>query len=77
MTCEVACEAADVLAAAAPVDFDCVVGPTSGPACRRLSCGQGSSVTLCTVQSGPHCGSYQSFGVANLAWDLFEKSALP
>lgn len=143
MTYKVACEAADVIAAAAPVDFDCVVGPTNDPSCGGCeparpipimqfrgtndfavryeggqapipptmrfpgaqanfadwaeinectgspqdwpgnsscdtysSCGEGASVTLCTVQGGTHCGSYQSFGIANLAWELFEKSAL-
>ncbi|WP_437588358.1 prolyl oligopeptidase family serine peptidase [Sorangium sp. So ce1000] len=31
MTYKVACEAADVIAAAAPVDIDCVVVPTNDP----------------------------------------------
>lgn len=35
MTDKVACEAADAVAAAAPVDFDCVGGPTNDPSCGR------------------------------------------
>jgi polyhydroxybutyrate depolymerase len=33
MSYKVACEAADVIAAVAPVDFDCVVGPDNVPSC--------------------------------------------
>jgi polyhydroxybutyrate depolymerase len=33
MSYKVACEAADVIAAVAPVDFDCVVGPNNVPSC--------------------------------------------
>jgi polyhydroxybutyrate depolymerase len=33
MTYELACDAADLFAAVAPVDFDCVTGPTSSPSC--------------------------------------------
>lgn len=33
MTYKVACEAADLVAAVAPVDFDCVVGPDNKPSC--------------------------------------------
>lgn len=33
MSYKVACEAADVIAAVAPVDFDCVVGPENVPSC--------------------------------------------
>jgi len=33
MTYRLACEAADVIAAVAPVDFDCVTGPTNSPSC--------------------------------------------
>ena len=33
MTYKLACDAADLFAAVAPVDFDCVTGPTSTPSC--------------------------------------------
>jgi polyhydroxybutyrate depolymerase len=33
MSYELACSAADVVAAVAPVDFDCVTGPTNDPSC--------------------------------------------
>lgn len=142
MAFKVACEAADVIAAVAPVDFDCVVGPnaedacgscaperpiseiqfrgtndtavpfTGGPgpraevtfpgaennfarwgeinqcsgspatlpensACRTYpSCGGEAESTLCTVQNGSHCGSYQSFGIVDIAWARLRAHAL-
>jgi polyhydroxybutyrate depolymerase len=33
MSYELACDAADVVAAVAPVDFDCITGPTNDPSC--------------------------------------------
>jgi polyhydroxybutyrate depolymerase len=33
MAYKLACDAADVIAAVAPVDFDCITGPTSNPSC--------------------------------------------
>ncbi len=144
MTYKVACEAADVIAAAAPVDFDCVVGPSNVPSCggcepsRGISeiqfrgtndfavvyeggpapipqgmdfpgaeanfsdwgeinqctgspaplpehstcqsfqnCSDGAETTLCTIQGGTHCGSYQTFGIVSLAWETFQRHALP
>jgi polyhydroxybutyrate depolymerase len=144
MSYKVACEAADVVAAVAPVDFDCVVGPENDPSCGGCeparpiaevqfrgtadsavkyeggqapipptmrfpgaqanfadwaeinqctgepaplgehegcetyeSCEGNAQTTLCTVQNGSHCGSYASFGIAAIAWEQFEKAALP
>ena len=33
MAYRLACDAADVIAAVAPVDFDCITGPTNDPSC--------------------------------------------
>ena len=142
MAYKVACDAADLIAAVAPVDFDCVTGPTADPSCgsctpaRPISeiqfrgtsdsavpynggsgpagtmfpgaqknftswgqinmcsgtpqaladnaacqayptCGGDVETTLCTVQNGTHCGNYQSFGIVNLAWGMFQKKTLP
>jgi polyhydroxybutyrate depolymerase len=145
MAFKVACDAADVIAAVAPVDFDCVTsaaasdrtcGTTCAPsrpiseiqfrgtndtavpyegglrsggtttfpgaqqtfmsfgainmctgapqplpnhsACQAYPmCGADVDTVLCTVQNGTHCGSYQSFGIVNIAWEVFQKHALP
>jgi polyhydroxybutyrate depolymerase len=132
MSYRLACEAADVIAAVAPVDFDCVVGggcgncspsrpittvqfrgtndtavPYGGPnsgaqanfatwgeinACNGDAaalqqsadgceafpgCGAGAETVLCTVQDGTHCGSYGSFDIARVAWDLLQNHPLP
>jgi polyhydroxybutyrate depolymerase len=145
MAFKVACDAADVIAAVAPVDFDCVTsedandrscgancapsrpiseiqfrgtadtvvpyeggirsggmttfpgaeqtfmsfgsinmcqgGPEALPdhaSCRAYpTCGGDVDTILCTVQNGTHCGSYQSFGIANIAWDVFKTKSLP
>ena len=131
MSFRLACEAADVIAAVAPVDFDCVVGgqcsqcnparpitvvqfrgtndsavpygtETSGAranftnwgeinmctgqpgalpensSCQAHSmCADGVETILCSVQNGSHCGSYMSFGIANLAWGIISKYSLP
>jgi len=142
MAFKVACDAADVIAAVAPVDFDCVTGSSSNPSCGNCaparpipeiqfrgtndtavpygggsgprgtifpgalesfmewgginlctgspqalsdhagcqaypSCGGGVETALCTVQNGTHCGNYQSFGIVNIAWQMFTKQALP
>lgn len=37
MSYRLACDAADVIAAVAPVDFDCVTGPTNSPSCASCS----------------------------------------
>jgi polyhydroxybutyrate depolymerase len=145
MAFRVACDAADVVAAVAPVDFDCVTSavvnePSCGPECApsrpiseiqfrgtadtlvpyegglreggtttfpgaqqtftswgeinmctgspaalpdRPSCEQyptcsgGVTTTLCTVQNGSHCGSYQSFDIVSVAWEMFRSKTLP
>jgi polyhydroxybutyrate depolymerase len=153
MSYKLACDAADVIAAVAPVDCDCVTGATSNPSCASCSparpiseiafratgdqvvpynggrcsiaadcppgmscmtfdfpgamtnfstwatidqctgspqplsghaacqtnatCGGGAQVTLCTQQGGSHCGNYASLGIVNVAWEMFQKEALP
>jgi polyhydroxybutyrate depolymerase len=145
MAFKVACDAADVIAAVAPVDFDCVTSeavndrtcgarcapsrpiseiqfrgtadtavPYEGglrpggtttfpgaeetfmsfgsinmctgapaalpghPACQAYPmCGGDVDTVLCTVQNGTHCGSYQSFGIVNIAWEILRAKALP
>jgi polyhydroxybutyrate depolymerase len=153
MSYRLACDAADVIAAVAPVDCDCVTGSTSNPSCASCSptrpiseiafratgdqvvpynggrcsiaadcppgmscmsfdfpgaatnlstwatidqctgstqtlsghpacqtsatCGGGAQVTLCTQQGGSHCGNYASLGIVNIAWEMFQKEALP
>ena len=143
MAYRVACDAADVIAAVAPVDFDCVMGPNGesscascspsrpiseiqfratndsdvpyeggprpggttehagaesnfaewgeinqctgspeqlaqNPSCRTYpACGGGVETTLCTVESGSHCGNYGSFGIVDLAWERLQNSTLP
>jgi polyhydroxybutyrate depolymerase len=132
MSYRLACEAADVIAAVAPVDFDCVVGgrcsqcnpgrpvaelqfrgtndsavpygetetqgaranfsrwgqinqcsgapealPENSSCQRHPTCGDGVETILCTVQNGTHCGSYMSFGIANLAWQITSRYSLP
>lgn len=142
MAFKVACDAADVIAAVAPVDFDCVTGDAADPSCgsctpaRPISevqfrgtndtavpygggsgprgtmfpgaaenfsewkginmcadaaeavadhsgcetygaCAGGVETILCTVQNGTHCGNYQSFDIVNVAWEMFQRQALP
>lgn len=145
MAFKLACDAADVIAAVAPVDFDCVtsadasdrscgstcaktrpiseiqfrgandtVVPIAGgirsggtttfpgaqetfmsygminmctgtpaplpdhPACLAYPmCREGVETALCTVPNGTHCGSYQSFGIVNIAWEVFRGKSLP
>jgi polyhydroxybutyrate depolymerase len=144
MSYKVACETADIIAAVAPVDFDCVVGPSNDPSCggcapaRPISatqfratndvavayeggpapiprgmnfpgaeanfadwaeinectgspemlaghpacqtyttCAAGAQTTLCTAEGGTHCGNYHSLGIADIAWELFQKASLP
>jgi polyhydroxybutyrate depolymerase len=145
MAFRVACDAADVIAGVAPVDFDCVTsadvnarscgpecapsrpitevqfrgtsdtavpyegGLRSGgtttfpgaqetfasfgeinqctgmpealagrPSCETYpTCGSGVETVLCTVEGGTHCGSYQSFDIANVAWEVLNTKSLP
>jgi len=133
MSYRLACEAADVIAGVAPVDFDCVVGSACGDcdparpvpvvqfrgtmdtlvdyegagafagaqanfatwgeinlctgaaeassgnaACETYpACGNGVETQLCTVQGGTHCGSYGSFMIPEVAWNVLRNHALP
>jgi polyhydroxybutyrate depolymerase len=127
MSFRLACEASDVIAGVAPVDFDCILGnrcstcaptrpvsvvqfrgtgdtlvPIAGaqpnftrwgqinmctgtaqdlPAnmsCETYPmCGSGAETILCTVQNGTHCGSYQSFMIPAVAWEVLKNHALP
>lgn len=133
MSYKLACEAADVIAGVAPVDFDCVDGAGCGDCsptrpvtvvqfrgtndrlvpyeggnafagaqenfatwgelnictgspealseradCEAYStCGTGAETVLCTVQNGTHCGSYTSFMIPELAWNVLKRHALP
>jgi polyhydroxybutyrate depolymerase len=46
--------------------------------CETFStCGAGVETTLCTVQNGTHCGSYDSFDIVNIAWERMSSAALP
>ena len=48
------------------------------PACQtNATCGAGAQITLCTQQGGSHCGNYASLGIVNIAWEMFQKEALP
>jgi polyhydroxybutyrate depolymerase len=48
MAYKLACDAADLIAAIAPVDFDCVTGPTSSPSC--ASCKPVRPVPECQIR---------------------------
>jgi hypothetical protein len=37
----------------------------------------GAETARCTVQGGSHCGNYQSFGIVNIAWEMFQKASFP
>ncbi|HET9959933.1 MAG TPA: PHB depolymerase family esterase [Polyangiaceae bacterium] len=133
MSYKLACEASDVIAAVAPVDFDCVAGTkcsqcsptrpvsvvqfrgtkdqlvayegdgafsgaknnfakwgqlnmctgsaaalTGHAGCESYPmCGSGSETVLCSVENGTHCGSYSSFMIPTVAWDVLQRHALP
>jgi polyhydroxybutyrate depolymerase len=133
MSYKLACEAADVITAIAPVDFDCVDGADCGDCspsrpvpvvqfrgtndslvdyegdgafvgaqqnfaiwgelnqctgspealpeksgCETYpTCGDGVETVLCTVQNGTHCGSYNSFMIPQVAWQVLQRHALP
>lgn len=155
MTYKAACDLADMIAAAAPVDFRCVYGgSTSSPSCEGCkpsrpisithfdntgdtqlvpynggltsfpadcphgqtctgmgfpsaqdnfktwqqldmctgspsalsghaacqtngSCQDSAQVTMCVQQGGSHCGNYASLGIVDIAWEMFQKQALP
>ena len=44
---------------------------------KYLARDSGAETILCTVQNGTHCGNYSSFGIVNIAWEMFRRSALP
>jgi polyhydroxybutyrate depolymerase len=127
MSYMLACNAADLVASVAPVDFDCVVGgqcsqcnpgrpisviqfrgtndsavPYSGAmpnftrwgtinmctgaataltensSCQTYPmCGAGAETILCSVQNGSHCGSYSSFMIPQLAWEILQRHPMP
>ena len=43
----------------------------------NASCQDGSQVTMCVRQGGSHCGNYQALGIVDIAWEMFQKQALP
>jgi polyhydroxybutyrate depolymerase len=45
MTYRLACDAADIIAAGAPVDFDCITGPTNSPSCGNCAPTRPMSIT--------------------------------
>lgn len=48
------------------------------PACQTYTtCAEGAQTTLCTAQGGSHCGNYQSLGITQIAWEMFQKASLP
>jgi polyhydroxybutyrate depolymerase len=48
------------------------------PACQtNATCASGAQITLCTQQGGSHGGNYASLGIVNVAWEMFQKEALP
>jgi len=53
--------------------------PLSGhTACTtNMSCRENAQVTMCVQQGGSHCGNYTSLGVVDIAWEMFQKQALP
>jgi polyhydroxybutyrate depolymerase len=40
-------------------------------------CGAEAETVLCTVQNGSHCGAYDSLGIVNISWEMFQKHPLP
>lgn len=58
-------------------------GPTpemlpENDSCQRFpDCEDGVETVLCTVQNGSHCGSYSSFGIAEVAWEIISRYSLP
>src|SRR6185436_6796920 len=48
------------------------------PVCQTFpACEGGVQTTLCTRQGGSHCGNYGALDIANVAWGVFERAALP
>jgi polyhydroxybutyrate depolymerase len=51
---------------------------TENAACQTYpTCGAGAETILCTVQNGSHCGSYSSFMIPELAWEILKRHPLP
>jgi hypothetical protein len=63
-------------------NFDmCTGSPTANPnnsICQTYtSCAGNTEVSLCTANSGSHCGSYASSKIVDTAWQMFQKESLP
>jgi len=43
----------------------------------NASCQAGAQVTMCVRQGGSHCGNYAALGIVDIAWEMFQKQALP
>jgi polyhydroxybutyrate depolymerase len=43
----------------------------------NMSCQDDAQVTMCVQQGGGHCGNYTSLGIVDIAWEMFQKQALP
>jgi len=41
------------------------------------TCDAGVETLLCTVEGGTHCGSYRSFMIPQLAWEVLQQHTLP
>ena len=51
--------------------------PQSSSCQEYPTCADDVQTILCTVQGGSHCGSYSSFGIAQLAWGVLQNYAVP
>jgi polyhydroxybutyrate depolymerase len=63
-------------------NFDkCTGSPTTNPnnsICQTYtSCAGNTEVSLCTANSGNHCGSYASANIVETAWKMFSQESLP
>ena len=43
----------------------------------NTACQGGATVSMCVQQGGSHCGNYTSLDIVDIAWEQFEKQALP
>jgi dienelactone hydrolase len=79
MTYRLACDAADVIAAVAPVDFRCVTDPSNSLCQQYPSCPGNPTVILCTNPSAHHLGAYSSAAAkfTATAWNVFKTQSLP
>lgn len=52
--------------------------PVGAEGCQGFSmCGGEEETLLCSVEGGSHCGSYGSFMVPEVAWEVLQRHALP